>query len=692
MPWVRSVRSQLGEHKDFLFLLAAFTTFRLLAALALRPGGFLALHGANQTFHFEIGRLAASGNIAFRDYWLEYPPLMPWLAALAYRITLFFPPTGDEIFWFNLFFRLLLLPFDCGTLVLIYASGGRLLPRERAVQVASIWAVLFAPLFTFLECFEPLALFFLALGLYGLLSGRPVLVGSAAGLGFMAKVFPAALLPVALFRFSAWRARVAALGAAVLSALIVMLPPLLLAPRFVMALFQLFLSRSSYETVWALLEGYSGCGAVAPLSSGADPAAASFAVHPARLPWLPITLGFAVLYGLVLTRRIKWTDTGRVAAMSLFTLSLFILYNKGYSPQWATYLSTAALVTLPIGRGLGYGLLLDLLMIAEWPVAFVMLDGQSKFLAVVIILRTVVIALLGLEALARVFDAPVWHAVRKVALPTALAVFVGGFLIIAPSTSRSFAAARLQKEPLAPLIQSLQEDRPTEDPVVIVQPSLLERLRPYLPEASIYLFPGTGGVAWARADEWLSAKLRSHDRAWLLYDNADEANRAIFAEVQSWFATTGSPSLRTWYGPVWAEHYVLTPTGTRRSLDAEFAGVLRLVGAALPSAAVRPGGAFAVQLTWQAMGGLSVDHAVFVHVLASGGQVVAQSDIWPSRPTSQWAAGEVTTRHGVVLPANLPSGTYTIVAGLYDASGKRLQIASGGDAVELGSLAVGTGG
>jgi len=680
--------SRIREHENLLLLLAAFTVFRLLAAISLRPGGFLALHGANQTFHFEIGRLAGSGNIAFRDFWVEYPPLMPWLAALAYRISLLFPPAGDQIFWFNLWFRLLLLPFDMGTLVLIYATARRLLPREGALQVASLWALVFAPLFTFLECFEPLALFFLVLGLYALLSDRPLLAGLAAGLGFIAKVFPIVALPVAFFRSRTWRGRVRVVGAAALSALIVILPPALAAPQYTKALFQLFLNRSSYETVWALLEGYAGCGAVAPLSSGADPAAASLAVHPATLPWLAITLCFAALYVAVITRSIKWCDKSRAAAIYLFSLALFILYNKGYSPQWATYLSTIALLALPVGRGLGYGLLLDLLMVAEWPVGFVMLEGQSTFLATVIVIRTLVIALLALEAIARAFDARPWLVARKAALPAALAVVVGGFSLVAPSTWRAFSQARLQKEPLAPLIQSLRKDPSTRDPIVIVQPELLERLRPYLPATPIYLFPGTGGGPWARPGEWLPATLKGYDRAWLLYDNADEADRSLFGGLQSWFDHAASPSIRTWFGPVRAAHYVVAPLGSEQPVGAQFGGGLRLVSATAPVGPLQPGAALALQLRWQPVGPLPHDYAVFVQALSPEGRVVAQSDTWPEVPASQWAPSPLITRHGLILPASLPAGSYILVAGLYDASGARLPLTGGGDAANLGTLTV----
>ncbi|MCL6432437.1 MAG: glycosyltransferase 87 family protein [Anaerolineae bacterium] len=688
MAILRRVRSRLSGHRPFLLILAAFTVFRILAAITLRPGGFLAGHGPDQYYYFDIGRLAGSGYIAFFDFWMEYPPLMPWLAALAYRVSLHFPPVGDPIFWFNLCFRLALLPFTTATLCLVYVCVDRIGGRDEAVRVAGLWALLFAPLFTYLSWFEPLALFFLALALYGLLSERPWLAGVSAGLGFMAKVFPIAMVPVGLFSFRRMRERTLLVGSTLLGATLVALPPLLAAPTYVLAGFEALTARSSWQSVWSLLEGYWSYGVVAPLESRIDPAAAAYAVHPARLPWLPVTLAFAAVYAVAITRRIDWTDRRRVAQFAAFSLTLLILYNKGYSPQWAVYLGTLALIALRPTRGLTYALLLDSFLVAEWPIAFVALDGQKEFLTAIILVRTSVILLLGLDCLSRTLGAPAWRWVRKATLPTALAVTMVGMLVSLGPTWRAFSATRLRQEPLAPLIQTLRENQQRKEAVVIVQPELLERLRPYLPAADIYLFPNIGGVAWAKPGEWLPTVLQSHDRVWLLYDNADEIRRALFADLESWFGSNAALCLETWYGDVRAAHYVLAPFPSECALDARYTDALRLVAATPPDAPLRPGSAFALRLRWDVAGPLPADYAVFAQLLSPEGKLVAQSDVWPRPPTSQWAAGQVTTSHGLILPADLAPGRYTLCIGLYDASGSRLCLPDGSDAVVIGNVAV----
>lgn len=685
---LRRTRAWFAEQQVFLLMLLAFGVFNLLAIVALRPGGFIAPYGADQYYYFEIGRLAGSGQISYFNFWMEYPPLMPWMAALAYRLSLNLPPMGDQIFWFNLFFRLLLLPFNLGTLCLVYGSMNRLATRERALQVAGLWVLLFTPLFTLLSWFEPLVLFFLMLGVYGLLTDRPLLVGLGTGLGFMAKVIPIVLLPVALFSLRRNYQRILYAGSAIASAVLVILPPLLVTSKYALATLNALRNMSSWETVWALLEGYKGYGTVADLSLRTDISASNFSIHLASLPWLPITLGFALLYGFIITRRIAWEDKQRVALFSLFTVAVFMLYNKGYSPQYAVHLGTLALVALPMGQGLIYALLLDVLVVTEWPVAFIALSGQSLFLTTVIILRTALIALLGLDCLARIFEAPLWRVVRRAALPvTVLICLIGGMLSV-PRAGRAYASAYLDSEPLAPLVRSLRAAADPE-PIVIVQPSLLERLQPYLPGDTVQLFPNVHGKSWANVDEWLSTTLRPYDRVWLLYDGSEGFYGPFQEQMRTWFDTHACPNIQTWYGSVWAGHYVIAPVPAEQPVDVTYVNGMRLASATSPRAPLRAGKAFGLHLKWLADAPVSQDYTVFVQVLSRDGKLIAQSDVWPTVPVSRWKVGEaVTTRHGLILPTDLPAGNYVLLAGLYDQSGARLRLGDGRDAVQLAELRV----
>jgi hypothetical protein len=83
-----------------------------------------------------------------------------------------------------------------------------------------------------------------------------------------------------------------------------------------------------------------------------------------------------------------------------------------------------------------------------------------------------------------------------------------------------------------------------------------------------------------------------------------------------------------------------------------------------------------VTLTWQSLATVQ-DLKVFVHVYDAGGKLVAQDDGPPAEgfaPTSWWRPGDVITDMRTVNMARLPSGTYRVTAGMYDAiTGTRLE-------------------
>ncbi len=371
----------LRRHEPFLLVLLLFVAFRLMAVLLMRPGGFFA-DASDYDFYVDWAEQSARGYVTFQTLWTAYPPLFARLmlpvAELAARV----PPWIDPRLAFHTLFGLQLLAFETGNLVLIYRLSGKIARDERAQSGAHLpplhsmtvpgraaaplhpvifYALLFVPVHTLLGWFEAMPLFFLLLALDLLLEGRarkwhPGWPASAVAmaLGFLVKLTPVVLLPVAVrtlgARFSWQAARtewfrrdapgnllrpliytLIGLGVIVGGGL------LLLGGHTELALssFHVNSIRPPWQSLWAVLDGYWGYGWVPLDMRNLD--GLQRTLWETRLPWPPITLGFLALYLWLYTRRFNWERTRTVVAFTGASAIWLFLYSKGWSPQFLVW-------------------------------------------------------------------------------------------------------------------------------------------------------------------------------------------------------------------------------------------------------------------------------------------------------------------------------------------------------------------
>jgi len=152
-----------------------------------------------------------------------------------------------------------------------------------------------------------------------------------------------------------------------------------------------------------------------------------------------------------------------------------------------------------------------------------------------------------------------------------------------------------------------------------------------------------------------------------------------------------------WIAPAYAPPEPLTDAGVAaipQRLEADFGGVMRLLGYDLEEDEVGPGGQVGVTLYWEAVGPADRDYTVFVHLLGEGDLLVAQRDTFPGlgllstmwlEPGFRWA-----DRYVLQVPATAYAPDLArIEVGLYDATtGVRLPASTGGDNVRFGRVAV----
>ncbi|MBK8047319.1 MAG: hypothetical protein IPK16_09460 [Anaerolineales bacterium] len=141
---------------------------------------------------------------------------------------------------------------------------------------------------------------------------------------------------------------------------------------------------------------------------------------------------------------------------------------------------------------------------------------------------------------------------------------------------------------------------------------------------------------------------------------------------------------------VWPLQVYAAPAALTQ-LTTTFTNGVSLNGVAVMPTELTPGGVIAVHLDWRGNpAGLTGSEKVFVHLLDQDGQLVAQDDR-PLRLTGPLAAGSGLAAYGVPLPAELASGNYRLVTGLYapDVAGApRIPVTGGADFVMLSELSV----
>ncbi len=163
--------------------------------------------------------------------------------------------------------------------------------------------------------------------------------------------------------------------------------------------------------------------------------------------------------------------------------------------------------------------------------------------------------------------------------------------------------------------------------------------------------------------------------------------------AERWLASNAFKASDEWLpGDVRLVHYGVADPPATRSLNTTLGEVVRLVKVNTVES-LRPGQTLPAEFVWLPLKRPSVDYHLFLQLLTAEGDLVAQHDSSPGGgyvPTSAWTPEtEVSDRHGLSLPADLPPGEYRLIAGLYDpASGERLSVDRGGDFVEIGRIAL----
>ena len=195
-------------------------------------------------------------------------------------------------------------------------------------------------------------------------------------------------------------------------------------------------------------------------------------------------------------------------------------------------------------------------------------------------------------------------------------------------------------------------------------------------------------------DSWQPGQVRRAVYHWRtsprLPGNQAEVSAALLTEAGQIQAETTLASIELESRP---RQFEAPPIAHQTAVFFENPPLIGLIGFDLTTSELAPGDDLRVTLYWQAEGEMENNYTVFVQLLNSDWQVVAQEDLQPqagAAPTTTWLPGEILTDpHTLPLPGQLPAGDYRLITGMYEpATGKRMSISTGGDFVDLGTVTI----
>lgn len=194
----------------------------------------------------------------------------------------------------------------------------------------------------------------------------------------------------------------------------------------------------------------------------------------------------------------------------------------------------------------------------------------------------------------------------------------------------------------------------------------------------------------------LQGAVSRQDRLWLLLNETSPGDPN--SGVERWLAGQAYPVAQERFGEMRLCLYAcpVAPISSTpaQPLNVYLGEAIVLTGYTLAEGPFQPGREVPVSLYWRAQAAVPADYTVFVQLLGPDGLPVTQIDSYPVAafcPTSSWGLDEtIRDNYGLPLPADVPPGSYRLIAGMYDLSTmQRLPVTpSGQDFVPLAEIQV----
>jgi hypothetical protein len=365
-----------------LFWPALFIAARLIILLSL-PWKAISAYGDYWNFFNQ-----SSLGMPYLHFWTEFPPIFPFLSKLIFELV----DGRESAYSYALAFVISL--FQAGSIAVFFNLEKKINPDQNGLPRVWVYFALVIGLFYSWSYFDPIAVFFLLLGIALILDRKDELAAVSIAAGVLTKWFPLLVIPV-LWKTrpikEAFRITIFVIGIVIL----VWGALYLINPEMTGASLVSQVNKGSWETIWALFDNNIRTGNFGAVINRQIANTAKISTgNPSLIPsWLTLLVMGGLGLGLLL--RSKNQSASWIVSFVGFSIVLFFLWSPGYSPQWVLYLLPFILLCLPEREAYLLGASLVLVNLLEWPV--LLSRGYFWSLYFLIPIRTLMMILLGVR-------------------------------------------------------------------------------------------------------------------------------------------------------------------------------------------------------------------------------------------------------------------------------------------------------
>ncbi len=277
------------------------------------------------TIYFNYAVNVLHGMVPYVDFSVEYPQLffiaslLPLIPAIIVQDANAYVPA----------FRVLMSVFDILTAVLVYFIAARLFDQKKALLSGILYAASFASTYFVITKYDPFPTFLLMLSIFFFVYGKEFGGYFASGIGFITKWFPAITIPYyVMYDLKTKRSKkqiIRALLVTASSILIIILPFLLLNYNGFFATYSRHIGRSS--------EAFSLIFYIDFILNNLAGLTRSFETVSIFM-MLIIQVLFVWYYW-----RYKTADYKMLCSFIFFSIFIFVILNKVFSPQYMLWLT-----------------------------------------------------------------------------------------------------------------------------------------------------------------------------------------------------------------------------------------------------------------------------------------------------------------------------------------------------------------